>query len=82
MMAEEKIRERFCPATYGPDVVACQDDCLTCGRKEKAMSWPPRGWVRVGSGLGRDQFGGPGELEIALEKAAQTLIKGLKVEGS
>ena len=76
-----KEGERFCPATG--HATFCQDDCLRGCRspeKEKSMSWPPPGWVRVGSGLGRDQFGGAGELEIALEKAAQTLIKGLKEE--
>ena len=71
--------ERICAATG--HATFCQDDCLRGCRspeKEASMSWPPPGWVRVGSGLGRDQFGGPGELQIALEQAARTLIKELK----
>ena len=71
--------ERLCAATR--HATFCQDDCLRGCRspeKEKSMAWPPQGWIRTGSGLGPDQFGGPGALEIALERAVQTLVKELK----
>ena len=80
IVQKQKLKEgeRLCPATYGPDVTTCQDDCLTCGKKDddEANSWPPRGWIRVGSGLGRDQFGQPHPIESALLELAKAVKEG------